>query len=109
MNTFSAFSLPPIPNPETSLINACRQGDQRAQLQIYKLCYKVIFNICLMVVPDQAKAEEIMHEVILASLEEIRESTVNPGFSELIWRTLDRTLAAQPVNALSSGSKNREN
>jgi hypothetical protein len=106
MNTFSAFSMPPIPNPETSLIIACRQGDQRAQLQIYKLCYKVIFNICLLVEPDQARAEEIMHEVILSSLEEIRESTVNPGFSELIWKMLDRALTAEQGEALFHVSKN---
>ena len=47
MNTSSAFPIQSIPTPENNLIDACRKGDQRAQLQLYKLYYKLIFNICL--------------------------------------------------------------
>lgn len=109
MNTSSAFPIQSIPTPENNLIDACRKGDQRAQLHLYKLYYKLIFNICLKVVPDQMKAEEIMHEVILALLEEIRDSPVSPGFSELIWKMIDRTLAAELGRPCSVESKIRSN
>ena len=50
-----------------------------------------------------------MHEVILALLEEIRDSPVNPGFSDLIWKMIDRTLAAELGRQYSAESKIRNN
>jgi len=104
MNAISSVLSQSFPNPENNLINACRQGDQRAQLQIYKIYYKLVYNACLRVVPDRLKAEEVMHEVILTALEEIRSSRDIPGFSELLGKVLYKTLTAELARAGSSGS-----
>jgi RNA polymerase sigma-70 factor (ECF subfamily) len=69
-------------NPETfiqqpgtafqkELIKACKNGDPRAQLQVYKLYFKPVYNICLLIVPDSEKAEALMHESFLAAFENI--------------------------------------
>jgi DNA-directed RNA polymerase specialized sigma24 family protein len=57
--------------PDSDLIEACRRGDQKAQLQIYKLYYKSIYPICLRIVNDPAVAEDIMHESFLTAFENI--------------------------------------
>jgi hypothetical protein len=109
MNSISAVLFQSFPSPERNLVDACRQGDQRAQLQIYKIYYKLIFNICLRVVPDHLKAEEIMHEVILTVLEEIRSSRDIPVFSELLGKILDVTLKAEREGAVSTASNFERN
>lgn len=59
------------PNPNNDLIEACRRGDQQAQLQIYKLYYRSIYGICLQIADDPAIAEDIMHESFLSAFENI--------------------------------------
>lgn len=104
MNSNSSISLQTITDPSNNLIDACRKGDQRAQLQIYKIYYRLIFNICLKVVADHIKAEEIMQEVILAALEEVRSCPGNTGFSELLSKSLDMNLSAELCRAGSATS-----
>jgi RNA polymerase sigma-70 factor (ECF subfamily) len=53
------------------LIEGCKSGDQKAQLKIYKLYYKSIFNLCLQIVNDPAEAEHLMHESFLLAFENI--------------------------------------
>ena len=102
MNSITSVLFQSIPSQSDILIDACRKGDQRAQLQIYKIYYKLIFNICLRVVPDHLRAEEIMHEVILSALEEVRNCPVNPVFSDLLSESLEMTLSAEFCQAGSS-------
>ena len=58
-------------NPSNDLMDACRRNDHRAQLQIYKLYYKFIYNNCLRIVSDPVTAEDIMHETFLSAFENI--------------------------------------
>jgi len=58
-------------NPNNDLIEACRRGDQQAQLQIYKLYYRSIYGICLQIADDPVIAEDIMHESFLSAFENI--------------------------------------
>jgi RNA polymerase sigma-70 factor (ECF subfamily) len=67
-------------NPNNDLIEACRRGDQRAQLQIYKLYYKSIYGICLRITDDPVTAEDIMHESFLAAFENISTYCSNTSF-----------------------------
>jgi len=67
-------------NPNNDLIEACRRGDQRAQLQIYKLYYKSIYGICLRIADDPVTAEDIMHESFLAAFENISTYCSNTSF-----------------------------
>jgi len=68
-------------NTDNDLIEACRRNDQKAQLQIYKLYYKPVYNICLGIVSDPAAAEDIMHEAFLTAFENISSYCGNTSFS----------------------------
>jgi RNA polymerase sigma-70 factor (ECF subfamily) len=67
-------------NPANDLIEACRRGDQKAQLQIYKLYYKSIYPICLQIANDPFTAEDIMHESFLSAFENISTYCGNMSF-----------------------------
>jgi len=62
------------------LIESCKNGDHRAQLQIYKLYYKVMFNISLEIVRDYSVAEDIMQESFLLAFEKIHSFTGRASF-----------------------------
>jgi RNA polymerase sigma-70 factor (ECF subfamily) len=58
-------------NLHQELIDGCKNGDQKAQFQIYKLYYKAMYNTSLRVVNDRMEAEDIMQESFLAAFEKI--------------------------------------
>lgn len=51
----------------TSLIQACKKGNQPAQFEIYKLYYKAMYNTSLRIVKDSFEAEDIMQEAFLSA------------------------------------------
>ena len=106
MNFSSAILFQSVPGPANNLVDACRKGDQRAQLQVYKIYYKLIFNICLKIIPDHTRAEEVMQEVILDALEEIMNSQGNTGFSELLSKSLEMILSTEVCLAGSVATDN---
>jgi len=74
----------PVPisrEAQNSLIEGCKKGDQRSQLQVYKLYYKSVYTICLRAVNDPATAEDIMHESFLSAFEDINSYTGNISFA----------------------------
>ncbi len=66
------------------LIQGCRRGDQKAQLQVYKLFYKPVFRNCLQIVSDTVVAEALMHESFLIAFENINSYTGDISFSSWI-------------------------
>jgi RNA polymerase sigma factor (sigma-70 family) len=58
-------------NIHQDLIDGCKNGDQKAQFQIYKLYYKAMFNTSLRIVSDTMEAEDIMQEAFLSAFEKI--------------------------------------
>ncbi len=58
-------------NIHQDLIDGCKNGDQKAQFQIYKLYYKAMFNTSLRIVSDIMEAEDIMQEAFLSAFEKI--------------------------------------
>lgn len=68
-------------NPNSDLIDAVRRGDQKAQLQVYKLFYKSIYIICLQIVNDPVAAEDIMQEAFLSAFENISSYSGKTTFS----------------------------
>lgn len=53
------------------LVKQCKKGDQKAQLQVYKLCYKPVFSTCMQIVNDPARAEDLMHESFILAFENV--------------------------------------
>jgi len=74
------------------LIQRCRRGDHRAQLQVYKLCYKPVFSVCMQRVKDQAVAEAVMHESFLLAFEHINSYAGDISFSAWTKKFIDNAL-----------------
>lgn len=53
------------------LIKKCRKGDQRSQMQIYKLYYKAMFNTSLRIVGNKSDAEDIMQDSFIDAFQKI--------------------------------------
>lgn len=68
------------------LLQGCKTGDQKAQLQVYKLFYKPVFRTCLQIVRDTVVAEALMHESFLIAFENINSYTGEVSFSSWINR-----------------------
>jgi len=53
------------------LIKKCQKGDSRAQMELYKMYYKAMYNTCLRIVQDTMEAEDIMQEAFLKAFDKI--------------------------------------
>src|SRR5664279_4533758 len=58
-------------NLHQDLLDGCKEGDQKAQFQIYKLYYKAMYNTSLRIVNNTMEAEDIMQEAFLSAFEKI--------------------------------------
>jgi RNA polymerase sigma-70 factor (ECF subfamily) len=58
-------------NIHQEIIDSCKQGDAKAQFQLYKLYYKAMYSISLRIVNDEAEAEDVMQEAFLKALTKI--------------------------------------
>ena len=61
---------PTIKNIE-ELIELCKSGNQRAQLQIYNRFYKAMYNTALRIVKDRFEAEDIMQDSFLSAFSKL--------------------------------------
>ena len=55
----------------SDLIERCRDNDKKAQMEIYKLYYKAMYNTSLRILNDPAEAEDIMQDSFLAAFSRI--------------------------------------
>ena len=62
---------PAVKNIHEDLIRGCQVNDRKAQVQIYKLYYKAMFNTAIRIVNDFAWAEDIMQEAFLEAFRQI--------------------------------------
>lgn len=58
-------------NIHQDLINACRQGNAKAQFEIYKLYYKAMYNSSLRILNNTQEAEDVMQEAFLSAFDKI--------------------------------------
>lgn len=48
-----------------ALVDACRQGNRKAQFEIYKLYAKAMYNVALRIVNLEAEAEDVLQDAFL--------------------------------------------
>jgi DNA-directed RNA polymerase specialized sigma24 family protein len=77
---------------QNDLIEACKRGDHKAQLMVYKLYCKPVYNICLQIVNDPAVAEDIMHESFLSAFENISSYCGDTSFSSWLNKFISYTI-----------------
>ena len=53
------------------LVEACRQNDRAAQIQIYDLYYRAMYNASLRIVNDTAEAEDVMQDSFIEAFNKI--------------------------------------
>lgn len=68
-------------NTHQELIEQCRQGNQRAQAELYKMYYKAMYNTSLRILNRTADAEDIMQDSFLDAFRHLHEyrGTANFG------------------------------
>ncbi|MDZ7739005.1 MAG: sigma-70 family RNA polymerase sigma factor [Bacteroidales bacterium] len=82
-------------NIHQDLIDGCKDGDQKAQFQIYKLYYKAMFNTSLRIVCDTMEAEDIMQEAFLSAFEKINTYSGTVSFGAWLKKiVINRSLDA---------------
>ena len=62
------------------LIAQCKKGQQKAQMQLYKLYYHAMFNSSLRLVKSKADAEDIMQDSFLHAFNKIQQYTEEGSF-----------------------------
>jgi RNA polymerase sigma factor (sigma-70 family) len=58
-------------NIHQDLIDRCRNGDRKAQFELYKLFYKGMYNVCIRILGNQTDAEDVMQEAFLNAFRKI--------------------------------------
>lgn len=53
------------------VINRCREGDNRAQYELYKLYSKAMFNVCMRITNDYAEAEDVLQEAFISAFKNL--------------------------------------
>lgn len=79
-----------------SLIERCRKSDESAQMEIYRLYYRAMYNISLRIVGNSVEAEDIMQESFLKAFRNISACRENSAFGA--W--LKRIVVNQSIDAL---------
>ena len=79
-------------NLPDELVKRCKKGDQKAQLQVYKLYYRLVFSTCMQIVNDPATAEDMMHESFILAFENINSYIGDISFSSWIKKFINYKL-----------------
>lgn len=58
-------------NIHHELIERCKNGDTRAQFELYKAYYKPMYNVCLRMLGNVVEAEDVMQEAFLKAFTKI--------------------------------------
>ncbi|SFN77389.1 RNA polymerase sigma factor [Salegentibacter flavus] len=86
------------------LVSRCREGDQRAQMEIYDRYYKAMYNTSLRIVKDTAEAEDLMQEAFLKAFTKIDSFKGTASFGA--W--LKKIVVNLSINSFNRKSKYTE-
>jgi RNA polymerase sigma-70 factor (ECF subfamily) len=87
-------------NTHQELIEQCREGNQRAQLELYKMYYKAMYNTSLRILNRPADAEDIMQDSFLDAFQHLYEYRGTSNFGS--W--LKRIVVNNSLDALKKNS-----
>ncbi|MFT5749885.1 MAG: RNA polymerase sigma factor (sigma-70 family) [Ancylomarina sp.] len=109
-------------NIHQDLIDACRQGNAKAQFEIYKLYYKAMYNSCLRIVNNTQEAEDVMQEAFLSAFDKInsykgevsfgawlKRIVVNRALDFIKKNKIDSLPLDEKLNQLSAEDETQEN
>ena len=92
------------------LVDRCRHGDQRAQMEIYDRYYKAMYNTAYRITGHSAEAEDIMQEAFLSAFTKIESFKENSTFGAWLKRIVvnESLTAYKKITKLGEVSYNDE-
>ena len=83
------------PHIHDDLVEGCRKNNRKAQLQLYNLYYKAMYNSAFRIVNNTAEAEDVMQEAFLTGFQKIDDfkgdSTIGAWLKKIVVnRALDQ-------------------
>lgn len=88
-------------NIHEGLIAKCRNGDQVAQYEIYKLYSRAMFNTALRICGNQEEAEDVLQEAFLSAFRNIKSYREDATFGA--W--LKRIVVNKAISSLHKNQK----
>lgn len=80
-------------NIHQEIIDQCREGNQKAQFQLYKIYYKPMYSVCMRIVNHAAEAEDVMQEAFLSAFRNIESYKGEVSFGAWLKRiVINRSL-----------------
>lgn len=67
-------------NIHQDIIDRCREGEQKAQFQLYKLYYKAMFNASYRILNNRMTAEDVMQESFFKAFDKINSYSGKVSF-----------------------------
>ncbi|MCC9137197.1 RNA polymerase sigma factor [Pontibacter silvestris] len=68
------------------VIERCRQGENRAQYELYKLYSKAMFNVSMRIVNDYAEAEDVLQEAFISAFKNLHTYKGEASFGNWLKR-----------------------
>lgn len=77
------------------LLEACKRGEPRAQMEIYRLYYKPMYHTSFRILGDTMEAEDVMQEAFLVAFRNLGSIDLNTSFGGWLKRiVVNRSLDA---------------
>jgi len=74
-----------------SLVERCKQGDRKAQYELYRLYTKAMFNIAMRITRDYMEAEDVLQEAFVRAFKNIRSFKGDSTFGAWLKRIVVNT------------------
>jgi RNA polymerase sigma factor (sigma-70 family) len=78
------------------VVKRCREGDNRAQYELYKLYSKAMFNVSMRITNDYAEAEDVLQEAFISAFKNLHSYKGEASFGS--W--LKKIVVNAAVNAI---------
>lgn len=79
-------------NIDTTLLQACRQNDRKAQSQLYKSCFGLLMSVCIRYKNDEAEARAVLNQGFLKILTNLDKYDSKIPFEAWIRRIMINTI-----------------
>ncbi|MBI1185718.1 sigma-70 family RNA polymerase sigma factor [bacterium] len=90
----------PFEIAHADLVERCKQGDERAFHEIYRLYSRAMFNICLRMMNSREEAEDLLQDAFTSAFKNIN----NYRFESTFGSWLKRIVVNKCINALTKRS-----
>ena len=78
------------------VIDKCREGDNRAQYELYKLYSKAMFNVSMRITNDYAEAEDVLQDAFVSAFKNLKAYKSEASFGS--W--LKKIVINASINAI---------